>query len=183
MSICMTEELKDIKKEKEARWYAIHTYSGHENKVKANIEKLVINRGNDIDIFEIVVPTVKEETETGKVKEKQLFPGYVLVKMIITDISWYLVRNTRGVTGFVGSGNKPVPLSEKEVEALGVSQKPYNDVDIKQGDSVTIIKGAFKDLSAKVIEVSADNSKLKAFVSLFGRDTLAELDFSDVVKN
>ena len=94
-----------------------------------------------------------------------------------------MVRNTRGVTGFVGSGNKPVPLSEKEVEALGVSQKPYNDVDIKQGDSVTIIKGAFKDLSAKVIEVSADNSKLKAFVSLFGRDTLAELDFSDVVKN
>ena len=107
-----TEELKDIK-EKEAKWYVVHTYSGHENKVKANIEKLVVNRGNDIDIFEVVVPTVKEETETGKIKERQLFPGYVLVKMIITDISWYLVRNTRGVTGFVGSGNKPVPLSEK----------------------------------------------------------------------
>lgn len=182
MSIDMTEELKDSK-EKEARWYAIHTYSGHENKVKANIEKLVINRGNDIDIFEIVVPTIKEQTESGKIKEKQLFPGYVLVKMIITDISWYLVRNTRGVTGFVGSGNKPVPLSEKEVEALGVSQKPCNDVEIKEGDSITVINGAFKDLTAKVIEVSSDNSKLKAFVSLFGRDTLAELDFSDVVKN
>ena len=177
-----TEELKDIK-EKEAKWYVVHTYSGHENKVKANIEKLVVNRGNDIDIFEVVVPTVKEETETGKIKERQLFPGYVLVKMIITDISWYLVRNTRGVTGFVGSGNKPVPLSEKEVEALGVSAKPYNDVDIYEGDSITIIDGAFKDLTAKVIEVSQENGKLKAFVSLFGRDTLAELDFSDVIKN
>ena len=170
-----TEELKDIK-EKEAKWYVVHTYSGHENKVKANIEKLVVNRGNDIDIFEVVVPTVKEETETGKIKEKQLFPGYVLVKM-------YLVRNTRGVTGFVGSGNKPVPLSEKEVEALGVSTKPYNDVEINEGDSITIIDGAFKDLTAKVIEVSQENGKLKAFVSLFGRDTLAELDFSDVIKN
>ena len=163
-----TEELKDIK-EKEAKWYVVHTYSGHENKVKANIEKLVVNRGNDIDIFEVVVPTVKEETETGKIKEK--------------DISWYLVRNTRGVTGFVGSGNKPVPLSEKEVEALGVSAKPYDNVDIHEGDSITIIDGAFKDLTAKVIEVSQENGKLKAFVSLFGRDTLAELDFSDVIKN
>lgn len=178
----MTEELKDIK-EKDARWYVVHTYSGHENKVKANIEKLVINRGNDIDIFEVVVPTVKEETETGKIKERQLFPGYVLVKMIITDISWYLVRNTRGVTGFVGSGNKPVPLSPKEVEALGVSVDSYEDMDIQEGDSITILNGAFKDMTARVIEVSQDKSKLKAFVSLFGRDTLAELDFSDVVKN
>lgn len=177
----MTEELKD--KEKEARWYVVHTYSGHENKVKANIEKLVINRGNDVDIFEVVVPTVKEETETGKIKERQLFPGYVLVKMIVTDISWYLVRNTRGVTGFVGSGNKPVPLSPKEVEALGVSVNPYKDVDIKEGDTITILNGAFKDMTARVIEISPDKSKLKAFVSLFGRDTLAELDFSDVVKN
>ena len=99
---------------------------------------------------------LKKKTETGKIKEKQLFPGYVLVKMIITDISWYLVRNTRGVTGFVGSGNKPVPLSEKEVEALGVSTKPYNDVEINEGDSITIIDGAFKDLTAKVIEVSQE---------------------------
>ena len=172
-----------MSEERDLKWYVVHTYSGHENKVKANIEKLVLNRGNDIDIFEIVVPTVKEETETGKIKERQLFPGYVLVKMIITDISWYLVRNTRGVTGFVGSGNKPVPLSKKEVEALGVSAKPYNNVDIKEGDTIIIVKGAFKDLSARVIEVSPDKSKLKAFVSLFGRDTLAELDFSDVVKN
>ena len=168
-------------------WYVIHTYSGYENKVKDNIEKRVESLNMEDKIFRIVVPEEKETiiTPTGKRKEvnRKTFPGYVLVELVMTDDSWFVVRNTPGVTGFVGSGNKPVPLSEKEVEALGVSAKPYDNVDIHEGDSITIIDGAFKDLTAKVIEVSQENGKLKAFVSLFGRDTLAELDFSDVIKN
>ena len=179
-----TEELKDIK-EKEARWYVVHTYSGHENKVKANIEKLVINRGNDIDIFEVVVPTVKEETETGKIKERQLFPGYVLVKMIITDISWYLVRNTRGVTGFVGPQSKPIPLTEKELYNLGVHTKSIiddtkKDVNYKHGDHLAVTDGPFKGFEAIVDTVNEDAGTIKCSVNMFGRDTLVEFEYYQV---
>ena len=137
----------------EARWYVVHTYSGHENKVKATIEKAVKTRGMEDYITQLVVPTedVVETTKTGKEKTRQrkVFPSYVLVKMIITDESWYIVRNTKGVTGFVGPGSKPVPLSDEEVKAMGIEidvPKVVNpDVDLEIGDTVEVAKGPFVD--------------------------------------
>lgn len=181
----MTDERKDVvDREKEAKWYVVHTYSGHENKVKVNIEKMVKNRGRVDDIFEVAVPTEEYIDSKGgskKLKERKLFPGYVLVKMIITDVSWFLVRNTRGVTGFVGPGSKPVPLTDKEVRAFGVATDiALPQKDINPGDSVNIIAGAFKDFVGKVESVNQEKRKLKVFVAIFGRDTLVELDFDDI---
>lgn len=169
----------------DAKWYVVHTYSGHENKVKANLEKMVENRGMIDDIFEVAVPTEEYvETKSGKkvVKERKLFPGYVLVKMIINDESWYLVRNTRGVTGFVGSASKPIPLSDKEVKALGVQESSVQSVDFKVKDVIKVISGPFENFMGAIDNINLEKRKVKVFVSMFGRDTLVELDFEQIEK-
>jgi len=166
------------------KWYVAHTYSGHENKVKANIEKLVENRGMQDVIFEVKVPTeeyVESKNGKKKVKERKMFPGYVLVKMIMTDESWYLVRNTRGVTGFVGPGSKPVPLSAEEVKALGV-QEILPQIDVSVGDVIKVTSGPFETFIGTVENINTERRKLKVFVSMFGRETLVELDFDQVEK-
>ena len=170
---------------KSAKWYVLHTYSGHENKVKANIEKMVENRGMVDDIFEIAVPTEEYvETKSGKkkVKERKLFPGYVIIKMIINDESWYLVRNTRGVTGFVGPGSKPIPLSDEEVRALGVQETTLPSIDLKQRDAVRVISGPFENFMGTVDTINLEKKKVKVYVSMFGRETLLELDFAQIEK-
>lgn len=169
----------------DAKWYVVHTYSGHENKVKANLEKMVENRGMIDDIFEVAVPTEEYvDTKSGKkvVKERKLFPGYVLVKMIINDESWYLVRNTRGVTGFVGSASKPIPLSDKEVKALGVQETTIATVDFKVKDVIKVISGPFENFMGTIDNLNLEKRKVKVFVSMFGRDTLVELDFEQIEK-
>ncbi len=170
---------------KKAKWYVVHTYSGHENKVKANIEKMVENRGMIDDIFEVVVPTEEYiDTKGGnkKLKERKLFPGYVIIKMIINDDSWYLVRNTRGVTGFVGPGSKPVPLSYEEVKDLGVQETSIPSIDLKEKDSVKVISGPFENFMGTVESINLEKKKVKVYVSMFGRETLVELDFDQIAK-
>lgn len=173
---------------KDAHWYVVHTYSGHENKVKANIEKMVENRGMKDDIFEVAVPT-EEYVETkpgkskGKIKERKLFPGYVLIKMIINDESWYLVRNTRGVTGFVGPASKPVPLSKEEIKSLGVQEVVVANIDFKVKDTVKITSGPFENFVGKIESINMDKEKVKVYVSMFGRETLVELEFIQIEKN
>lgn len=165
-------------------WYVVHTYSGHENKVKANIEKLVENRGMQDVIFNVEVPTEEySENKNGKtkLKERKMFPGYVLVNMMMTDESWYLVRNTRGVTGFVGPGSKPIPLSEEEVNALGVQEK-LPQIDLNIDEVVRIKSGLFEDFTGTVQQIDHEKRKLKVFVSMFSRETLVELDFEQVEK-
>lgn len=174
-----------LERAKKAKWYVVHTYSGHENKVKANIEKMVENRGMKDDIFEVIVPTEEYiETKSGKkkVKERKMFPGYVILKMIINDESWYLVRNTRGVTGFVGPGSKPVPLSDSEVKALGVQETILPNIDLEEGDSVKVISGPFENFMGTVDNINLEKKKVKVFVSMFGRETLVELDFEQIEK-
>lgn len=166
------------------KWYVIHTYSGHENKVKANIEKLVENRGMQDVIFNVEVPT-EEYTESkngkAKLKERKMFPGYVLVNMLMTDESWYLVRNTRGVTGFVGPGSKPIPLSEEEVKALGVQQTLLK-IDLEIDEVVIIKSGLFAGHTGTVQNIDQEKGKLKVFLDMFSRETLVELDFDQVEK-
>lgn len=168
------------------KWYVVHTYSGHEKKVKVNIEKLVENREMQDTIFEVIVPTEQVETASGRsgkkrVIEKKMFPGYVIVNMIMTDDSWYLVRNTRGVTGFVGPGSKPVPLSDEEVKALGVIEK-LPDMDFEVGDNITVLDGPFKDFVGTISSINQEKRKVKAYISMFGRETLVELDENQIEK-
>lgn len=169
---------------KNAKWYVVHTYSGHENKVKVNIEKLVENRGMQDLVLSVVVPTEdRVEIKNGqrKVKTRKMFPGYVIVKMIVTSESWYLVRNTQGVTGFVGHGSEPLPLSDEEVRRMGI-EKVYIDLDIDPGDSVKVISGPFESFMGVVEEVNMDRQVLKVKISMFGRDTPVELEFGQVDK-
>ena len=169
----MTDKVENrAERAKMAKWYVVHTYSGYENKVKANIEKMVENRGMIDDIFEVVVPTEEYiDTKSGekKLKERKLFPGYVLIKMIINDVSWYLVRNTRGVTGFVGPGSKPVPLSDEEVKALGVQDVTLPSIDLKEGDVIKVITGPFENFMGTVESINLEKKKVKVFISMFGR--------------
>lgn len=165
-----------------ARWYVVHTYSGHENKVKANIEKLVENRGMEDAIHEIAVPTEEVvEVKNGKKKSKQrkIFPGYVLVKMIVNDESWYVVRNTRGVTGFVGPGSKPIPLSDEEVKNMGI-EEPIPQIDVQVGDTVKVISGPFESFIGAIEEINMEKGTMKVLISMFGRETPVELDFTQV---
>ncbi|MGN9136201.1 transcription termination/antitermination protein NusG [Clostridium sp. HCP1S3_B4] len=168
-----------------ARWYVVHTYSGYENKVKATIEKTIENRNLHDLILDIQVPMedVVEEKEDGskKVVSKKKFPGYVIIKMLMSDESWYVIRNTRGVTGFVGPGSKPVPLTDEEVDAMGVKEVP-KDIDIEVGESVRVISGPLREFIALVQEISVEKHKIKASVDMFGRETLAELDFNQIEK-
>ncbi|WZL72646.1 transcription termination/antitermination protein NusG [Clostridiaceae bacterium 35-E11] len=167
-----------------AKWYVVHTYSGHENKVKANIEKLVENRGMEEVIKEIVVPTEEKiEIKNGKKKTKlkKIFPGYVLVKMMMNDESWYVVRNTRGVTGFVGPGSKPIPLSDDEVKNMGI-EEPIAEIDMVVGDTVKVTSGPFESFIGVVKGINLEKQILKVLISMFGRETPVELDFTQVEK-
>ena len=164
------------------KWYVVHTYSGYENKVKANIEKIVENRNMQDVIFEVNVPIEEQiEIKNGKKKvtQKKIFPGYVIVKMIMTDESWYVVRNTRGVTGFVGPGSKPVPLTDMEVKTLGVEKIPVK-LDARVGDSVKVISGPFENFVGTILEINNEKQKVKVMVSMFGRETPVELEFLQI---
>lgn len=165
-----------------ARWYVVHTYSGYENKVAQNIEKVVENRGFQDLILDVKVPTEKvKEVKDDKEREveRKIFPGYVLVKMELTDDSWYVVRNIRGVTGFVGTATKPVPLSEEEVKALGV-EKVQIHVDYAVGDNVSIVSGPLSGFGGIVSELDPENNYVKVTVTMFGRETPAELELNQV---
>ena len=174
----------------EARWYVVHTYSGHENKVKATIEKAVKTRGMEDCIPQVVVPTedVVETTKTGKEKTRQrkVFPGYVIVKMVITDESWYVVRNTKGVTGFVGPGSKPVPLSEEEVITMGIEltepKIASNDIDLEIGDTVEVISGPFGGQVGTVEEINLETKETKVCIDAFGKKTLFVVEADGIEK-
>ncbi len=165
-----------------AKWYVVHTYSGYENKVKANIEKLVDNRNMHDRIQEVIVPLEDEvEIKDGKKKvvQRKVFPGYVLLKMIMDDDTWYVVRNTRGVTSFVGPGSKPVALTEDEVYSMGI-ESYVETIDIAEGDSVSVVSGPFAESTGIVKEVNANKHTVVVMLSIFGRETPVELDFSQV---
>ena len=167
-----------------AKWYVVHTYSGYENKVKATIEKTVENRNLQNLLVDIQVPmeeVIEEKDGKQKVTLKKKFPGYVFIKMFMSDESWYVVRNTRGVTGFVGPGSKPVPLTEEEIESMGIIEVPQ-EIDLEVGESVKIISGPLKDFVAVIQEIVLEKRKIKGSVDMFGRETLAELDFNQVEK-
>jgi len=168
----------------EARWYVVHTYSGYENKVKANIDKAIENRHLEEQILEVRVP-MQEVTELKngqqKVSQKKLFPGYVMIHMFMNDDTWYVVRNTRGVTGFVGPGSKPVPLEDGEMERLGIMAESFV-LDLKVGDTVIVFSGAWKDTVGVVQTINEQRQNLSINVELFGRETPVELSFSEVKK-
>lgn len=173
-----------MSEEQEAKWYVIHTYSGYENKVMTNLKKTVENRKLYDQIFDIIVPvenTVEEKDGKKKISQKKVFPGYVLVKMIMNDDSWYVVRNTRGVTGFVGPGSKPVPLTETEVKSLGIKET-LPIIDLKVGENIKVVSGPLENFIGIVEEIDLVRKKIKVLVSMFGRDTPVELDFEQVEK-
>lgn len=165
-----------------AKWYVVHTYSGYENTVSASIDKAVENRGMRDLIQEVRIPmeTVTEITDNGpKTVERKVFPGYVLVKMVLTDETWHLVRNVRGATGFVGSGNKAIPLTDDEIAALGVEKREIV-VSYQVGDSVKITDGALESFLGTVEEIDLDRSKVRVVVSMFGRETPVELELDQI---
>ncbi len=165
------------------RWYVVHTYSGYENKVKANIEKIIENRGMQDQILEVSVP-LQEVTEVKngqkKTVQRKVFPGYVLLKMIMNDDTWYVVRNTRGVTSFVGPGSKPVPLTDEEVFAMGIGSTETFDMEL--GDSVKVIAGPFANSIGIIKEINTNKRTLVVKLSIFGRETPVELDFGQIEK-
>ena len=167
----------------EACWYVVHTYSGYENKVKDTLEKSIKSNGMQDFIFEVRVP-VEEVTEIRKGKrvksQRKVFPGYVIVKMIKTNESWYVVRNTRGVTGFVGPGSKPVALTEDEVAKLGIDRRETVSISYAVGDSVRVVAGPFANFVGVVNEISLSENRVRVTVSMFGRETPVELELSQV---
>ena len=168
----------------EAKWYVAHTYSGYENKVKEDLEKTVENRGLQDMILEVSYPTeevVEMKDGKRKVVTRKLLPGYVMIKMIMNDKTWYIVRNTRGVTGFVGPGSKPVPLSDEEVTKLGVGYIPI-ELDLSIGESVRVISGPLENFIGTVEALDPERQKVKLTVSIFNRDTPVELDYIQVQK-
>ena len=166
-----------------AKWYVIHTYSGYENAVKTSIEKFVTGRAMEDKILRMEIPmeTVTEVTESGTTKEveRKVFPGYVLIKMVMTDDTWHLVRNVRGVTGFVGSANKPIPLSEEEVLAMGM-EKHEIVVNYNVGDHVKIVDGPLASFTGIVEEIEPEKNRVSVMVSMFGRETPVELELDQV---
>ena len=165
----------------EAKWYVVHTYSGYENKVKANIEKTIENRHLEDQILEVRVPlqeVVEMRNGAAKQVQKKMFPGYVLLNMVMNDDTWYVVRNTRGVTGFVGPGSKPVPLTEEEMLPLGIKNDDIQ-VDFAEGDMVVVTAGAWKDTAGAI---STQKQTVTINVELFGRETPVEISFADIKK-
>ena len=168
----------------EANWYVVHTYSGYENKVKADIEKTIENRKLHDLILEVAVPLENvTEVRNGAKKEvqKKLFPGYVLINMVMTDDTWYVIRNTRGVTGFVGPGSKPVPLTVAEMASLGIKVSDIV-VDFEVGDTVTVMAGVWKDTVGVIQSIKHGKQRVTIHVDLFGRETPVELNFTEVKK-
>lgn len=170
------------------RWYAIHTYSGYEENVSRNLRQRIESMDMGDKIFNVLIPTEKKiRIKNGKRKiiEEKIFPGYVLVEMLVTDDSWYVVRNTPNVTGFIGSGTTPTPIAEEEIKALqkrmGIEEPKYQ-IDVTPGTPVRIIDGPFKDFEGKVAEVDEARGKIKALVSMFGRETPVELDSLQIQK-
>ena len=178
------EAAGETEDESPAKWYVVHTYSGYENKVKANIEKTIENRSLQEQIREVRIPVIDTyELKNGVRKnvQRKLFPGYVLVHMIMNDDTWYVVRNTRGVTGFVGPGSKPVPLSDAEVKPLGIKSGKIN-VDFGEGDLISVVAGVWKDTQGVVQKLDFSKQTATINVELFGRDTPVEISFAEVRK-
>lgn len=177
--------MEEVKQEK--HWYVIHTYSGYENKVSANLERKVHSLGMENEIFRIIIPMEKEvelnKDGKKKVVERKVFPGYVLVEMIVNDRSWYAVRNTPGVTGFVGSGTKPIPLTDDEVHqimrSMGVEES-HTHIDFQLQQLVRLKTGPFADQVGRISEINEERGKLKVLVDMFGRETPVEIDFTQV---
>ena len=175
-----------MEEKQERHWYVIHTYSGYENKVRTNLERKVQSLGMENEIFNVIIPMEKEvEKKDGKTRlvERKVFPGYVLVEMIVNDRSWYAVRNTPGVTGFVGSGTKPIPLTDTEVQqimhSMGMEEeRPHIDFQLQQ--TVRLKAGPFAGQLAKISDINEERGKLKVLVDIFGRETPAEVDFTQV---
>ena len=168
----------------EAHWYVVHTYSGYENKVKANIDKAIENRHLEEEILEVRVPMQDvTEVKNGARKQvsKKMFPGYVLINMVMNDDTWYVVRNTRGVTGFVGPGSKPVPLTDAEMRPLGIKAENVV-VDFEEGDAITVIGGVWKDTVGVIQSMNHNKQSVTINVELFGRETPVEISFTDVKK-
>ena len=167
-----------------ANWYVVHTYSGYENKVKANIEKTIENRHLEDEILEVRVP-MQDVTEVKngvrKTSAKKMFPGYVLINMIMNDVTWYVVRNTRGVTGFVGPGSKPVPLSDAEMKPLGIKTENVF-INFTEGDTVNVIAGVWKDTVGVVQRMDMGKQTATIMVELFGRETPVEISFDEINK-
>lgn len=171
--------------EEEALWYVIHTYSGYENKVKATLEQIVENRDIHDLIQEVTVPMEEQlEIKDGKRKTvlRKKYPGYVLVKMLLTDEIWYIVRNTRGVTGFVGPNSRPVPLTDEELATMGMVNEWVPVVDYGVGDSVKVINGPLESFVGIVDGISSEKKKVRVLINMFGRETPVELDFTQVIR-
>ena len=169
----------------ETNWYVVHTYSGYENKVKANIEKTIENRHLEEEILEVRVPmqdVVEMNNGARKTVQKKMFPGYVLINMVMNDDTWYVVRNTRGVTGFVGPGSKPVPLTEAEMKPLGIKQENVS-IDFAEGDMIVVVAGAWKDTVGVVQRIDYSKQTATINVELFGRETPVEISFAEVRKS
>ena len=176
--------MSQVEENLEPRWYVVHTYSGYENKVKTDLEKTVKNRELEDYFFDIVVPMEEQiEIKDGKRKAnlKKVFPRYVLVKMIVTEESWYIVRNTRGVTGFVGSGIDPIPLTNEEIRSMGFETSVV-EINYDVDDSVKILNGALAGFIGTVQEINKEKGKVKVLVSMFGRETPVELELAQVEK-
>ena len=168
----------------EANWYVVHTYSGYENKVKANIDKTIENRHLENEILEVRVPlqdVVEMKNGAKKTVQKKMFPGYVLINMVMNDDTWYVVRNTRGVTGFVGPGSKPVPLTEAEMKPLGIKVENIS-VDFAEGDSIAVVAGVWKDTVGIVQRMDYSKQTATIIVEMFGRETPVEISFAEVRK-
>ena len=178
------DEFTFIKQEKTdtPKWYVVYTYSGYEDKVMTNLKKTVVNNGLEDLIYDVQVPkeeTIEVRNGNRKRVQKKLYPGYVMVKMLLTDQTWYIVRNTRGVTGFVGPGSKPIPLTDVEIRTMGIEDVRIS-LNVSVGQEVIIVSGPFENFTGKVTEVNAEQQKVKVTIPMFGRDTQVELDFVQV---
>jgi transcriptional antiterminator NusG len=183
------QDVEQLDQDDDSRqWYVVHCYSGYENKVKRNLEQRISSMGMEDFIFDVIVPTEEEiEVREGKRRtyQRRVFPGYILVEMAMTDDSWYVVRNTPGVTGFVGMGTKPTPLREEEVQRIikrMEAEAPKVKVTFKQGQKVRIVQGPFADFIGSVDDINMEKGKVRVMVSFFGRETPVELDFLQVEK-
>lgn len=171
------------KKTDDYNWYVVYTYTGYENKIKSTLEKVIINRGIENQIAEIIIPMEEEiEIKDGKQKTsiKKVFPGYLLIKMIMTDESWYAVNGIKGVFNFIGMGEKPVPLTEKEMKNLGIDE--VINLDFEIDDSITITTEPFNNYPGKIVNIDKDKQRVTVKVNMFGRDTTVELDFNQIQK-
>ena len=177
-------EGEGVRGDGQAKWYVVHVYSGHENKVRDSLLKMVENRNLQDLIMDVRVPTksvVEVKDGQRKIKTRKMFPGYVIVKMVVTNESWYLVRNTQGVTGFVGHGSEPIPLSPEEVARMGIEKIDIH-LDVEVGDQVRVINGPFESFMGEILEISPEKQVMTVRISMFGRDTPVELEFDQVEK-